>query len=219
MIEGLLAKVATENAPLSPEMLKCLLRKAQKGSIPARDKVILTHLRFLVSVALKKGKGMHLEDLCQAGVMGLMKAIEDFDFDRKTSFLTYAKWWVECYVSRELLRQKRLIWVPYRTQLRACHEGRPIPERILEVKDNTVVTRSTPEEAVIREEVSSSVSEALEKLPKRLKLVLELRYGLPPAKAPMTYRDMGKVIGVSYERARQLCVMAAEQFRRSYGSL
>ena len=72
-----------------------LIEKAQAGDKQARDKVITSNLRFVVTVAKQfQNRGLPLMDLISSGSEGLMKAVDKFDTERGVTFLSYAIWWI-----------------------------------------------------------------------------------------------------------------------------
>ena len=73
-----------------------LISKAQAGDETAREKVITSNLRFVVTLAKRyQNRGISLIDLISAGTEGLIKSIDKFDVNRGTVFLTYAGWWIK----------------------------------------------------------------------------------------------------------------------------
>lgn len=73
-----------------------LVSRAQQGDEKARERLITSNLRFVVTIAKKyQNRGISLMDLISAGTEGLIKSIEKFDTERGTTFLTYAGWWIK----------------------------------------------------------------------------------------------------------------------------
>jgi RNA polymerase primary sigma factor len=79
----------------------------------AREHLIKANTRLVVSVAKRyMGRGVHFLDLIQEGNLGLMKAVEKFDYHRGFRFSTYATWWIRQTISRSIADQSRTIRVP-----------------------------------------------------------------------------------------------------------
>ena len=73
-----------------------LIPKAQSGDIEARDKLITSNLRFVVTIAKHyQNRGIPLMDLIAAGTEGLIKSVDKYDITKGTVFLTYAGWWIK----------------------------------------------------------------------------------------------------------------------------
>ena len=73
-----------------------LISKAQAGDDKAREKIITSNLRFVVTIAKQyQNRGIPLMDLISAGTEGLIKSVDKFDKNRGTVFLTYAGWWIK----------------------------------------------------------------------------------------------------------------------------
>ena len=73
-----------------------LISKAQAGDEKAREQVITSNLRFVVTIAKQfQNRGIPLMDLISAGTEGLIKSVDKFDVNRGTVFLTYAGWWIK----------------------------------------------------------------------------------------------------------------------------
>jgi RNA polymerase primary sigma factor len=90
-----------------------LARRIERGDEVARRKLIEANLRLVVSVAKRHvGRGMPLLDLIQEGNLGLMRAVEKFDYRRGFKFSTYATWWIRQAITRSLADQARTIRVP-----------------------------------------------------------------------------------------------------------
>ena len=90
-----------------------LALKAKNGDKKAREKLINSNLRFVVSVAKKfRGQGMPLEDLINEGNIGLMTAVDKFEPEKGYHFISYAVWWVRQAILKALAEQSRPVRLP-----------------------------------------------------------------------------------------------------------
>ena len=93
--------------------LEAYLHRIEREAEEAEDHLIKANLRLVVSVAKKHvGRGMSLLDLIQEGNIGLIKAVEKFDYRRGYKFSTYATWWIRQAITRAIADQARTIRVP-----------------------------------------------------------------------------------------------------------
>lgn len=90
-----------------------LAKRSENGEQRAKDRLISANLRLVVSIAKKYvGRGMSLLDLIEEGNMGLMRAVEKYDWRRGFKFSTYATWWIRQAITRALADQARTIRIP-----------------------------------------------------------------------------------------------------------
>mgnify|MGYP000170996532 CR=1 FL=1 len=98
---------------LLPEQERELARRAKQGDPAAKRQLIEGNLRLVVSIARGYvGRGLPLEDLIQEGNLGLIRAVERFDPDRRCRFSTYAQWWIRLAITRAIDNQARLVRLP-----------------------------------------------------------------------------------------------------------
>jgi len=98
---------------LSPSRERQLAMRAQKGDKKARDELIKANLRLVISIAKRyTGRGLSFLDLIQEGNIGLIKAVDKFDWRKGFKFSTYATWWIRQSITRAIADQARTIRIP-----------------------------------------------------------------------------------------------------------
>lgn len=103
---------------LSQDEIACLIEKAQQGDELAKNKIIQSNLRFVITIAKQfQNRGIPLMDLISSGNEGLIKAVDKYDVTKGTTFLSYAVWWIRQSIFNSIYWQAREIRLPMSQQL------------------------------------------------------------------------------------------------------
>ncbi|MGN6146696.1 MAG: RNA polymerase sigma factor RpoD [Mesorhizobium sp.] len=146
-IRGEIQNLATETAISILEFRKIVnqVQKGEREAAIAKKEMVEANLRLVISIAKKyTNRGLQVLDLIQEGNIGLMKAVDKFEYRRGYKFSTYATWWIRQAITRSIADQARTIRIPVhmietinkivRTSRQMLHEiGRePTPEELAE---------------------------------------------------------------------------------------
>ena len=154
---------------LTPQQEKDLGTRVRNGDLEARDLMIRSNLRLVVSVAkVYVNRGLSLMDLIEEGNLGLLKAVQEFDPGRETRFSTYATWWIKQAIRRALVNTAKTVRIPSY-----------LAEKIHRVKRE----RSRLEADLGRPPSAEEIAEAMR--PKREDVIVRLRERLSRAPTPV----------------------------------
>ncbi len=149
-----------------------LAKRIEKGDTAAKNRMIESNLRLVVSNAKRyRGLGLPFLDLIQEGIIGLIRAVEKFDYRRGFKFSTYATWWIRQAMQRALQQQSRTIRIP-------VHVGQELSRvRSAERKLSAELGRDpTPDEVAARVGLTTGQLDEL-RAAERIPVSLEARVG------------------------------------------
>ncbi len=179
--------------PLSKEAEEFYLVMAQDGDISAKDKLIEHNLRLVVFLAKKyENTRVDLEDLVSIGTIGLIKAINTYSIDKNIKLATYASRCIDNEILMYLRKNKRNnSEISLEESLSYDAEGNELHLEDIIGTDSDIVSKNIEEE-----NDKKLMMEEIEKLNKRDKEIMTLRYGLL-GKTEKTQKEVAEILGIS----------------------
>ena len=188
-----------------------------------RKKLIECNLKLVLSIA----KDYFKQPLVEAGNIGLIKAIERFDYKKGYKFSTFASYYIKLFIVTEIYTNDRMIRRPYYYEYQKSKNVEEKIERVYSL-DETIINATmnnsdvlgafikdesiNMEEKIEQEELKKIISNALNELPSRQKEIIFLRYGFNNEN-PKKLEEIANVFGLTRQRIKQIEKKAFERIR------
>lgn len=257
---GLFAEEKLTTEPNVSASLREELEQITADGRRAKNHMVEANLRLVVSIATRyTGRGLDLVDVIQQGNLGLIRAVEKFDYTHGNKFSTYAGWWIRQAIQRGLAETARTIRLPVHviddlaklgraervmyqelgrdpSLLELAHELEMTPQKITQLQrvQREATSLNAPleqggdlllgdviedgdvpdlDDLVHQRALKENLQQMLSALTPRLALIIEMRFGLLDG-TPRTLDEVGRRLGLTRERIRQLEKQALDALRQ-----
>jgi RNA polymerase primary sigma factor len=233
---------------LTPERERELSKMITSGNLTEKEKAKITdelikgNLRFVISVAKQyQNQGLDLQDLISEGNLGLLKAIQNFDWSKNLRFISYAVWWIRQSIIQSLNENTRTIRLPsniaqglskskkdvdrkeYNDKIAILPSVVNLDNEINEEGDTMIDiiqsdSTDTPDQIFNTTDIlKEKLMQILKKLDERERVIIEDYYGLSGNER--TLEDIGEDFDLTKERVRQIKEKAVRRLRNECSSL
>lgn len=209
--------------PLSRAEEHALALRARRGDVAAQQKLVRHNLAFVLAHARKYRRGsVRLEDLVQEGNLGLLRAVEKFDPEAGTRFLTYAAWWIRAYVGRYLKGARSAVRPQSGT---VAQDDVSLDSAVTDEDETPPLERIEdgapgPEATYLATERDRIVRDGVSRSRRRIgALGWDIVCSRLAQDSPRTLAEIGKSWGISRERTRQVEAKTKRLLRRQLASM